>query len=460
MDRVSSDVTYTYTYAAVSSPTTEPPYIPVPKPGTPEVSNPGYTPSPNIIIHEDSDSGDDDDDDEDTDIDTDEDSDLDEEPSAGSDPNDTNVPEKDTVVYTVIFKVVYGAWNDKTKEDKIVTLEGASGEILYLRQEDIPAVGAEPDTGYKEGAWDTVPTPDIPITSDVVFTYTYTAVNTPRTPTGNRMSPNTSDPFPIIPFCLGGASIVLGIYMLDRKRERYALVFGSLFIASGTLVQVNYTVVPSLQYSEDQVAIREIAAINYENPVKREEYQSAIDFEALQEMNPDIIAWISVDGTDISYPIVKEKIEDEEYYLRHNYMGERSIHGSIFVDIDCDDDLIGLQTVIYGHNMRDGSMFAKLRRFEDKEFFDRNEKIHIYMPDEEKTYTIVGVYSAGIENLMVEYGQFAEDESVNEFINDLTERSVNRREDVELKNDSRYVTLSTCTNQGKRRLLVTAMEDR
>ena len=141
LDRVSSDVTYTYTYAAVSSPTTEPPYIPVPKPGTPEVSNPGYTPSPNIIIHEDSDSGDDDDDDEDTDIDTDEDSDLDEEPSAGSDPNDTNVPEKDTVVYTVIFKVVYGAWNDKTKEDKIVTLEGASGEILYLRQEDIPAVG-------------------------------------------------------------------------------------------------------------------------------------------------------------------------------------------------------------------------------------------------------------------------------------------------------------------------------
>ena len=98
-----------------------------------------------------------------------------------------------------------------------------------------------------------------------------------------------------------------------------------------------------------------------------------VDFEGLQEYNPDIYAWITIPGTAVDYPIV-QRPEDNSYYLTHNTDGEESAEGAIFTEDYNSRDFTDPNTVIYGHNMRNGSMFRSLHNYMDRSFFDENRK--------------------------------------------------------------------------------------
>lgn len=120
-------------------------------------------------------------------------------------------------------------------------------------------------------------------------------------------------------------------------------------------------------------------------------YVSPIDFEALRAVNPDTVAWLRIPGTDIDYPVVQTG--DNEKYLNTDFEGNRSSAGAIFVDCDSDDDLLGLHTLLYGHHMKNGSMFAQLEKFKDETFFEKNREILLYLPDRElHLRTIAAVY--------------------------------------------------------------------
>jgi len=86
-----------------------------------------------------------------------------------------------------------------------------------------------------------------------------------------------------------------------------------------------------------------------------------IDWIALRHLNPDIVGWIVVDGTGIDYPIVRGR--DNDWYLHHTVTGERNASGSIFMDFRNDADFFDQHTIIHGHDMRNGSMFAGLHGF-------------------------------------------------------------------------------------------------
>ena len=88
----------------------------------------------------------------------------------------------------------------------------------------------------------------------------------------------------------------------------------------------------------------------------------SVDFEELKRINPDIVAWIRIEAAGIDYPVVQGK--DNEYYLHHTFKGEENIAGSIFMDYRNTPDFSDENTIIYGHNMRDGSMFAALNRLQ------------------------------------------------------------------------------------------------
>jgi len=104
-----------------------------------------------------------------------------------------------------------------------------------------------------------------------------------------------------------------------------------------------------------------------------------IDWDALKKINPDVVGWIYVEGTDINYPIVQG--DDNDYYLSHNFDGSASSSGAIFLDMDNDPNFESDNNIIYGHNMLDGSMFAQITKFKDQEFLEKNYHIIIATPE-------------------------------------------------------------------------------
>ena len=113
-----------------------------------------------------------------------------------------------------------------------------------------------------------------------------------------------------------------------------------------------------------------------------------VDFEALKQINADIVAWIRIPGV-LDYPVVQGT--DNSYYLHHTFRREYNIAGSIFLDARNTADFSDSKNIIYGHNMRDGSMFHVLRKFQDLDFYQANLEIWLYLPDGSvQVYEIVG----------------------------------------------------------------------
>jgi len=100
--------------------------------------------------------------------------------------------------------------------------------------------------------------------------------------------------------------------------------------------------------------------------------QYGIDFKKLKEINPDIVGWISLDGTVIDYPVVKG--EDNDYYLHHLYTGEYNNLGTLFLDFRNKDPFEDRLTTIYGHSMLNGSMFFILERYKRQDFYEQHKQ--------------------------------------------------------------------------------------
>ena len=109
-----------------------------------------------------------------------------------------------------------------------------------------------------------------------------------------------------------------------------------------------------------------------------------VDFSVLREINPDIVAWIYIEGTKINYPIVQG--EDNSYYLKHLFSGERNGSGCIFLDFRNDASFADRHSIIYGHHMKNGTMFTDLDKYKKQEFFDEHPVALLITPD--KNYKV------------------------------------------------------------------------
>lgn len=110
----------------------------------------------------------------------------------------------------------------------------------------------------------------------------------------------------------------------------------------------------------------------------------SVDFAALREINPDIVAWIYSPDTPISYPVVQGA--DNDYYLHHMFNGDYNGAGCLFLDANNNCDFSDPNSIIYGHNMRDGSMFNSLVQYTKKEYYDAHSTILLMTP--EKNYKL------------------------------------------------------------------------
>ena len=187
--------------------------------------------------------------------------------------------------------------------------------------------------------------------------------------------------------------------------------------------------------------------------------ENPIDFEELQEINSDLYAWIRIPDTNIDYPIAQRE-GDDAYYLTHDMYQQSRVAGCIYTGECSSKDFTGPNTVIYGHNMKNKSMFQNLHLFADSEFFEEHPYVYIYMPDRVLVYEIFAAYTYDDRHIMYSF-DFTDPEVFEDYLNDIYEvrsMSKNLREDVEVTADDNIITLATCVGgQPQSRYLVQAV---
>ena len=124
--------------------------------------------------------------------------------------------------------------------------------------------------------------------------------------------------------------------------------------------------------------------------------------KTVQMINSQTVAWITVPGADISYPVVQAA--DDEYYLKHNFRGEEDLFGCIFLEHDIKKNFTDSHSILYGHNIEGNMMFANLNRYEQPEFLKKCPEIEITTPKRKFLYKIFSVEQASSQSPAFEYG--------------------------------------------------------
>lgn len=181
-----------------------------------------------------------------------------------------------------------------------------------------------------------------------------------------------------------------------------------------------------------------IASVKVENPDMPEEYRE------LKADNKDVCGWISIEGTEISYPIL-QNANDNSYYLNHDVHGVESQSGAIFIENYNSSDFSDFLTVLYGNRMDDGSMFGELLEYEDPAFFEKHRNIHIFLPDRTIEYYIFATYVGDNSHLLLKRDLSKEENKLKYISEIFKQRSMRNNLDktVELNAESNILALST-----------------
>jgi len=182
-----------------------------------------------------------------------------------------------------------------------------------------------------------------------------------------------------------------------------------------------------------------------------------IDFAAAQGTNPDVYAWIWIPGTNIDYPILQSETEDDAYYLNHTIEKKEGLPGTIYTEKYNGKEFSSPVTVVYGHNMKNGSMFADLHKFEDKAFFDANPYVYIYTPERTLKYHIFAATPFDDRYLLGNYN-FSSQVDFEKYLDELRSSiNANVNMDVNVLQQTGILTLSTCiADSPNERFLVNA----
>ncbi|MDD6032263.1 MAG: class B sortase [Oscillospiraceae bacterium] len=165
----------------------------------------------------------------------------------------------------------------------------------------------------------------------------------------------------------------------------------------------------------------------------------SVDFDALQAQCPDVVAWLFFPDTPINYPVVQSG--DNNYYLRRLLDGTYNSSGTLFMDYRSQPDFSDWNTVIYGHNMNDGSMFAVLPSFREQDFVDEHPAMYLLTPEE--TWQVDWIAGCTLPADAALYTLPPDQEGRDQLLQSLLEASCFRT-DVEVTDDDRLLTLSTC----------------
>lgn len=170
--------------------------------------------------------------------------------------------------------------------------------------------------------------------------------------------------------------------------------------------------------------------------------QMDVDLEALQSLNPDVLGWIIIPNTELSYPLLQG--EDNQYYLKRDWIGEPDAGGSIFLEVTNHQDFTDFHTIIYGHRMRNGTMFGMLKYYNDFVFWWEHPSIYIVTNSHIRQYDIFAAYETSVKGIVFQLELTGKE---NELIQYCVENS-EIQTGIVPKKDDRLLTLSTCPKNG------------
>ncbi len=234
------------------------------------------------------------------------------------------------------------------------------------------------------------------------------------------------------------------------KKGLYILL---IFVLSGTILFSGYKVISILsEYKKGENSYGditnkytqniEISEILQEEQPKAEKAPISVDFEALLEECADVIGWIYCPDTPINYPIVQAK--DNDYYLRRLLDGTWNMAGSIFMDYRNAPDFTDFNTVIYGHNMKNNSMFTSLGNYKNQEYYEEHPVIYLLTPNKDYKLELIGGYFVNVDETDV-YSIPAAEEEMDALIEKAKQNSTFESK-AAINGGDRIVTLSTCTD--------------
>lgn len=171
-----------------------------------------------------------------------------------------------------------------------------------------------------------------------------------------------------------------------------------------------------------------------------------VDFERLKALNSDIFGWIWIPGTSVNYPLLR--CDDNSDYIRTSYSGKPNRVGSIFLDKACTSDLTMRNTVIYGHNMKNGTMFGDLLKYQNAGFAEKHPSVYIYTEDRVYEYIVFSAYTTEVGSSSYLLGFSGDVGFVAQTVAWAAQSVVRIDPGHMFIGGDHIITLSTCTNSG------------
>ncbi len=235
----------------------------------------------------------------------------------------------------------------------------------------------------------------------------------------------------------------------NKKKKIILTILMSILIviAVSGIIYISYYTITSFKDKRDYADILSNIEINKDD-IKEEKTERMLQLEELQKENDEIIGWLEVEGTDISYPVTQAK--DNDFYLTHNYKKEYSKAGCLFLDKDFDMINGSSNYLIYGHRNKNGIMFESLLKYSKEDFYKEHTKIRFTTNKDDSKYEIMSIFYSRVyyqsEQNVFRYYYFVNaenEEEYNEYVNNCKNASIFDT-GVTATYGDQLLTLSTC----------------
>ena len=171
--------------------------------------------------------------------------------------------------------------------------------------------------------------------------------------------------------------------------------------------------------------------------------EKVVDFESLAKVNKDIVGWVYIPGTHIDYPLLQEPVVGEYFYLKHSFDKSKAYCGSLFM---AKSDIESIHTVIFGHNMRNTSMFGDLDLYKKESFYQANPYVYIYYPSGLTKWQVSSACNVLDTDMVYTMPYLAGDVAYSDLLDHLTRSSLYKTDCVPDVNTP-TITLSTCSGK-------------
>ena len=231
------------------------------------------------------------------------------------------------------------------------------------------------------------------------------------------------------------------------KRKMYlaiCIILAIIFIVSSTEVGITLYGYYKADKSYGDLQNRYVISRETEQATEEEEKEIApisVDFKKLLSENADIIGWLYCENTPINYPVVQAA--DNDYYLRRDLHGEYLRTGTLFADFRCSEIGTGQNHIIYGHNMKNSSMFGTLVNYKDQKYYDAHPVLYYLTPETDYKIELFSGFTADADSDIYRT-EIGDTDAYEAFLQELSAKSTFKA-GISLSGEDHLVMLSTCS---------------